>query len=411
MKMTENNRMLKLIALAIAIVLWLYVGTQQDPLAQHTYEVQLEMENLPVDKTASLSEETVKVRVMGRQDRLNSLSGSDFKASVDLSDVEEGEHALPVQVTLPNEVYFARTNPSMVNVQVEALQGSEMSVDINTTGTLPGGVTLEDMSVEPQKVFVTSDDAALLAEVDSVGVSVDLASIYDDSKQNVDVQFYDIAGNLINDERLQALPAQVSLSIKTSQSDTEKTVPIQANLVGQLPLGVQIESVSIQPETTTVSGAPEDLAAIESIRTAAIDLSQISQTTTLSVALESDAVTTPESVSVTLSVTTAADDDNASGVRMLPVALSGAAASNVYADVQMVEVTYHMQPGYQDAGDALTAYVLVEQTPTGATTAQVQLSSVEGLVVDAISPDTVTLYPTTTTDPATDPTDHTTTTY
>lgn len=411
MKMTENNRMLKLIALAIAIVLWLYVGTQQDPLAQHTYEVQLEMENLPVDKTASLSEETVKVRVMGRQDRLNALSGSDFKASVDLSDVEEGEHALPVQVTLPNEVYFARTNPSMVNVQVDALQGSEMSVDINTTGTLPDGVTLEDMSVEPQKVFVTSDDAALLAEVDSVGVSVDLASIYDDSKQNVVVQFYDIAGNPINDERLQALPAQVSLAIKTSQSDTEKTVPIQANLVGQLPQGVQIESVSIQPETATVSGAPEDLAAIDSVRTAAIDLSQISQTTTLSVALESDAVTAPESVSVTLSVTTAADDDNASGVRMLPVALSGAAASSVYADVQMVEVTYHMQPGYQDAGDALTAYVLVEQTPTGATTAQVQLSSVEGLVVDAISPDTVTLYPTTTTDPATDPTDHTTTTY
>lgn len=411
MKMTENNRMLKLIALAIAIVLWLYVGTQQDPLAQHTYEVQLEMENLPVDKTASLSEETVKVRVMGRQDRLNALSGSDFKASVDLSDVEEGEHALPVQVTLPNEVYFARTNPSMVNVQVDALQGSEMSVDINTTGTLPDGVTLEDMSVEPQKVFVTSDDTALLAEVDSVGVSVDLASIYDDSKQNVDVQFYDIVGNPINDERLQALPAQVSLSIKTSQSDTEKTVPIQANLVGQLPQGVQIESVSIQPETATVSGAPEDLAAIDSVRTAAIDLSQISQTTTLSVALESDTVTAPESVSVTLSVTTAADDDNASGVRMLPVALSGAAASSVYADVQMVEVTYHMQPGYQDAGDALTAYVLVEQTPTGATTAQVQLSSVEGLVVDAISPDTVTLYPTTTTDPATDPTDHTTTTY
>ena len=403
--------MLKLIALAIAIVLWLYVGTQQDPLAQHTYEVQLEMENLPVDKTASLSEETVKVRVMGRQDRLNALSGSDFKASVDLSDVEEGEHALPVQVTLPNEVYFARTNPSMVNVQVDALQGSEMSVDINTTGTLPDGVTLEDMSVKPQKVFVTSDDAALLAEVDSVGVSVDLASIYDDSKQNVDVQFYDIAGNPINDELLQALPAQVSLSIKTSQSDTEKTVPIQANLVGQLPQGVQIESVSIQPETATVSGAPEELAAIDSVRTAAIDLSQISQTTTLSVALESDAVTTPESVSITLSVTTAADDDNASGVRMLPVALSGAAASSVYADVQMVEVIYHMQPGYQDAGDALTAYVLVEQTPTGATTAQVQLSSVEGLVVDAISPDTVTLYPTTTTDPATDPTDHTTTTY
>ena len=60
MKLTEKNKTLKLIALLIAIVLWLYVGSQEDPLAQRTYEVNIDVENLAVDKTAVLGQETVQ---------------------------------------------------------------------------------------------------------------------------------------------------------------------------------------------------------------------------------------------------------------------------------------------------------------------------------------------------------------
>ena len=393
MKRLDNNRMLKLIALAIAIVLWLYVGTQEDPLAQHTYEVAVEIENLPVDKTATLGSDTVKVRVMGRQGRLSALSSSDFTATVDLSEVEDGEQSLPVQVTLPGEVYFARTTPSMVTVTVEQREGSNMDVELKTTGELPDGISIQEMQVSPEQVFVTGDSGAL-AQVASAGVEVDLSTILEDSEERVQVQLYDTSGAPIDDESLEVLPGTVTLTIDVDESEVEKSVPIQANLSGQLPQGVQIESVSISPETATVSGTPQELEEIISVETAAIDLSQISETTTLSVALTGKHVVSPANVSVTLNVTQTQSEQPGS-MKMVPVSISGAAAGSVYTDVQMVEVSYHMQPGYEDAGNALSAYILVDQIPSGAQTVQVQLSYVDGLVVDAVTPQTVTIYPNT----------------
>lgn len=393
MKLTENNRTLKLIALLIAVVLWLYVGTQEDPLAQHTYEVAIEVENLPVDKTAVLGQDTVQVRVMGRQDRLNALRGSDFKAYVDLSEVSEGSNQVPVKVELPGEVYFSRIEPKNVEVLVNEREGSDMDVDVVTSGTLPEGITIEDMSVSPKSVFVTGD-ADALENVSKVGVEVDLSTIYDDNEAEADVVFYDVSGNALDDSALEALPGTVTLKIKVSKTDIEKTVPIQADLVGQLPSGVQIDSIDISPSTVTVSGAPEKLADVNAVATEAIDVSKITQTTQLTVDLDSDLLSKPTSVTVTLNVST---QESGSGtqsyVKVLPVTLSGAGAGSVTADVQMIEISYHMEDGYGDGGSALTAYVNVPDALTSATTAQVQLSYVEGLVVDAITPSVVTLYP------------------
>ncbi|MEE0511794.1 MAG: CdaR family protein [Peptococcaceae bacterium] len=394
MKLTENNKVLKLVALLIAIVLWLYVGTQQDPLAQHTYEVTVEVQNLSVDKTATLGQETVQVRVMGRQDRLNALRGSDFKAYVDLSDVTEGENEVPVKVELPSEVYFARIEPQTVDVLVSDREGSNMDVDIVTTGTLPEGITIEDMSVSPKTVFVTGDPDDL-ERVDKVGVAVDLSNIFDNSKADTELVFYDVGGNVIDDADLEALPGSVVLTIKVSQSDIEKDVPIQANLVGQMPNGVQIDSVDISPETATVSGSPEKLADIGNVETEAIDISKITETTQLTVKLVGDAVSAPKQVTVTINVSSTQDTGSSgqSYIKVVPISLSGAGASNVSIDTQMVEVSYHMESGYADAGATLNAYVYIPDAISEATTAQVQLSHVEGLVVDAITPSTVTVYP------------------
>lgn len=394
MKMTEKNKALKLVALLIAIVLWLYVGTQEDPIAQHTYEVTVEVQNLPVDKTAALGQETVQVRVMGRQDRLNALSGSDFKAYVDLSDAAKGESEVPVKVQLPSEVYFARVEPQSVDVLVSDRDGSNMDVDIVTTGTLPDGITIEDMSVSPKSVFVTGDQDDL-DRVDKVGVAVDLSNVFDDSKIEAEVEFYDVSGNIIEDADLEALPGTVTLTTKVSKSNIEKSVPIQANLVGQLPSGVQMDSIDIYPETATVSGAPEELAKVDSVATEAIDISKITETTQLTVKLAGDTVSDPKSVTVTLNVSSTEDTESSgqSYIKVVPVSLSGAGANNVSVDTQMVEISYHMENGYADAGSSLNAYVNIPDTLSAATTAQVQVSNVDGLVVDSITPSTVTVYP------------------
>lgn len=392
MKLTENNRALKLVALAIAIVLWLYVGIEQDPISQRTYNVPITVENLSADKVATVSKERVNVKVMGRETRLDGITSEDFKAYVDLSDAKTGDSEAEVHVSLPNEVYFAKLDPSHVNVYVEQREGETMNVDIVRTGMLPDGIAIEDMSVEPQNVFVSGNEDAL-AMVAKVGVAVELDDIYSDSKKDVPVQLYDYEGNIIEQGELKVYPEQVTLNIKVNEADIQKSVPIQAELVGSLSEGVQVDSVTVDPQTAMVEGLPKDLAKITEIKTEPIDLSGIKETTSFTVKLVGKQLRDIQKVTVTVNVSAQAENDVDGKVytKVVPIAITGAAADRVTASDLLAEVTYHMQPGYADTGDNLTAFVQVDEAPESSITVDVQFGVIEGLVIDSVTPSTITL--------------------
>lgn len=392
MKLTENNRALKLVALAIAIVLWLYVGIEQDPISQRTYNVPITVENLSADKVATVSKERVNVKVMGRETRLDGITSEDFKAYVDLSDAKTGDSEAEVHVSLPNEVYFAKLDPSHVNVYVEQREGETMNVDIVRTGMLPDGITIEDMSVEPQNVFVSGNEDAL-AMVAKAGVAVELDDVYSDSKKDVPVQLYDYEGNIIEPGELKVYPEQVTLNIKVNEADIQKSVPIQAELVGSLSEGVQVDSVTVDPQTALVEGLPKDLAKITEIKTEPIDLSGIKETTSFTVKLVGKQLRDVQKVTVTVNVSAQAENDVDGKVytKVVPIAITGAAADRVTASDLLAEVTYHMQPGYADAGDNLTAFVQVDEAPESSITVDVQFGVIEGLVIDSVTPSTITL--------------------
>lgn len=392
MKLTENNRALKLVALAIAIVLWLYVGIEQDPISQRTYNVPITVENLSADKVATVSKERVNVKVMGRETRLDGITSEDFKAYVDLSDAKTGDSEAEVHVSLPNEVYFAKLDPSHVNVYVEQREGETMNVDIVRTGMLPDGITIEDMSVEPQNVFVSGNEDAL-AMVAKAGVAVELDDVYSDSKKDVPVQLYDYEGNIIEPGELKVYPEQVTLNIKVNEADIQKSVPIQAELVGSLSEGVQVDSVTVDPQTALVEGLPKDLAKITEIKTEPIDLSGIKETTSFTVKLVGKQLRDVQKVTVTVNVSEQAEDDVDVKVytKVVPIAITGAAADRVTASDLLAEVTYHMQPGYADTGDNLTAFVQVDEAPESSITVDVQFGVIEGLVIDSVTPSTITL--------------------
>lgn len=392
MKITENNRALKLVALAIAIVLWLYVGIEQDPISQRTYNVPITVENLSADKVATVSKERVNVKVMGRETRLDGITSEDFKAYVDLSDAKTGDSEAEVHVSLPNEVYFAKLDPSHVNVYVEQREGETMNVDIVRTGMLPDGIAIEDMSVEPQNVFVSGNEDAL-AMVAKAGVAVELDDVYSDSKKDVPVQLYDYEGNIIEQGELKVYPEQVTLNIKVNEADIQKSVPIQAELVGSLSEGVQVDSVTVDPQTAMVEGLPKDLAKITEIKTEPIDLSGIKETTSFTVKLVGKQLRDVQKVTVTVNVSEQAEDDVDGKVytKVVPIAITGAAADRVTASDLLAEVTYHMQPGYADAGDNLTAFVQVDEAPESSITVDVQFGVIEGLVIDSVTPSTITL--------------------
>ena len=176
MKIFEDNRHLKIIAILAAVVLWLYVGAQENPIDKHTYYVTVSVKNVDADKAATLPQQTVGVTVIGRQDRLNAISAADFSAYVDLKDVKTGENDVQVDVDAPNEVYITDVTPRKMNVLITQREGRSMDVDIIRSGVLNEGVEIVNMRVEPETVFV-SGDAEALRQVARVGVAVDYSDV------------------------------------------------------------------------------------------------------------------------------------------------------------------------------------------------------------------------------------------
>lgn len=392
MKLTENNRALKLLALAIAIVLWLYVGVEQDPISQRTYNVPIVMENLSADKVATVSKERVNVKVMGRETRLDEITAEDFKAYVDLRHTKTGEREVDVRVSLPNEVYFAKLDPNRVNVYVEQREGETMNVDIVRAETLPEGVTIDEMSINPQTVFVSGNEDAL-SMVAKAGVVVELNDIYADCKKEMTVQLFDFEGNVIDAPELKVYPETVSLKIKASEVNIQKTVPIQAELVGSLGEGKKVDSVVVEPQMAIVEGLPAALAEVTEIKTEPIDLSGIKETTSFTVKLVGKHLRNEQKVTVTVNVSDQEDTitDGKVYTKVVPIVITGADAENVVASDMLAEVTYHMQPGYADAGDHLTAFVPVNEMFNGSVSVKLQFNVIEGLVIDSVTPNTITL--------------------
>ena len=397
MKFIQNNKTLKLLALAIAIVLCLYVGVEKNPISQHTYDVPIAIENLSADKVATLSKNTVSIKVMGRQSRFDTINAQDFKVYVDLQDAKLGEHSYKLEVSLPNEVYFPKLESKNVDIYVDQREGDSMPVDIVRTGILPEGISINEMYVDPETVFVSGNKEAL-NRLAKVGVELEQSDLFADSKEKVNVHFYDYEGNEIRSSDLKAYPEKVTLKVDISENDIQKVVPIQADLVGKSAPGVVVDSVTVEPEVVTIYGAPDELEKIDEVKTKPIHLSRIQESKTLTVELENKMLKETTYASVTINVSSEKDTEKSVDdtieqryTKVIPIAVTGEAAEKVNRDVFLCEISYHMLPGYEDTGDHLNAYIQVNEAPDGTATVEVQCSSVEGLVIDSMTPKTITI--------------------
>lgn len=99
-------------------------------------------------------------------------------------------------------------------------------------------------------------------------------------------------------ERFSVVPDRVQLEIDALQS---KEVPVRVRTSGALPKGLKLEATEVQPETVTITGLGKHLEKLSVVETTAVDLSQLSGTTTLEVPLQlEEGITLPEKAVATV---------------------------------------------------------------------------------------------------------------
>src|SRR5215207_8211510 len=143
---------LKLLSLAIALVLWLLVTGQNEPVTAHV-NVQLNFIRPQALELSNDPPRTVDVMLTGSRNKLDDLTSLDLVATVDISDQRAGERVLRLadkaQIVLPQGIKVDGFQPSSVPIRLEEIIERQVAVEPKLEGKPHDG--LEVYAAYPSK--------------------------------------------------------------------------------------------------------------------------------------------------------------------------------------------------------------------------------------------------------------------
>ena len=336
--MIRENIGYKLLALAIAIVIWLYVNDLQpttDSTAHRNgyitkkFTVPLSVRKADRSFVVTGAPREVETVLEGRLDDMRALAEQqdDISAYISLLGRRAGVHVLPVIVKLPEEftgLIRRSSETHAVTVTLEEKIRREFKIQVDLSGSPQPGYQYKQPEVQPSKAFVFGPEMEV-DRVERLVVTADQGS----------------AGSLGIDDTLpiRALDhnGQVVLGVELSRNmvhvrllplvtPLEKTVLISPSTIGQTPYPYKVVGMEVQPQTVSITGSPDKLAGVGILETEPIVLANKKQTFTQKVRIvtpEGVTLSKGDSADVTVRIVTFGKQSEPSATSVTPSKPSG----------------------------------------------------------------------------------------
>jgi hypothetical protein len=185
LRWVTDNFLWKLLALAIAVAIWMLVASEPELSTFAT--VRLEFKNLPDDlEISSEPVSTVSLELRGPSGELRSVAepyglGSVRPAVVlDMSGVQPGERTFPIgdgNVRLARGVHLVRAIPPDVHFQFERRAVRTVAVVPRFRGEGTGGYTVAQVSVEPKQIEIVGPASRVARASEAVTDPVDVSGV------------------------------------------------------------------------------------------------------------------------------------------------------------------------------------------------------------------------------------------
>lgn len=263
-----KNMMAKVLSLILAVVLWVYVMNEQNPPVDVAYTVQPEIRSLAAGLVLADGVDSVRIRVRGPRRVLAGLQGGDIRAYIDLTGVGEGRHTVPVRGVVPAGLEMLEIVPDRLTVTIEAVITKNVPVRVRTTGTLPPGTALGDITVSPPQVTVEGPRSKLDA-VDQVIAVVDVSGQKADFTAVAPVKAVTRDGQ--TPANVTVKPDQVQVTVPV-RSQVVKTLDVKPVVVGEPAPGFSVQSITTEPSRIDVQGPPDALAKVDTVYTAPVSI-------------------------------------------------------------------------------------------------------------------------------------------
>jgi YbbR domain-containing protein len=152
-----HNFVLKLIAIAIAIGLWLAVA--HDPIAEVALDVPIEFRHIPGSlEIASESVPQAQIRVRGPERVIHRLVPQDVHAEIDLSSARPGERTFDLtaqQVNAPHELDVVQVVPSQFQVTFDTRLSRQVEIRPRVVGQFAEGYRISRVTSDPARIGIS----------------------------------------------------------------------------------------------------------------------------------------------------------------------------------------------------------------------------------------------------------------
>lgn len=276
-----------MLALVIAVFLWVYVAQSQNPMTEKLFEIPLEYNNLPANMAVVDKVETVKVRVQGYNGVVENLDTKDISASVDLTDANIGQYVAKINIGLPAGVQLISVSPVDIEVNIQELKSVTVPVEVDTSDvSAEDGYTLMTPSAltDAVKISGAKDN---VAKISKAVVKIPAGVLTDSYNGTLPVSVYDANGNSL-DDLLTVMPEAVEVVLPVVSDTPSKVAPISASLVGEPAEGYTVSRIVIVPNIVTAFASQYLLDNIDYVQTEAIDITGAKSNVTAKVGLISD---------------------------------------------------------------------------------------------------------------------------
>ena len=137
----RQNLGYKILALALAVVLWAKVNGDRNPnIKTPVGFVNVAYMLLPSGLVLTDAPARIQVSATGPQSALRGLNVSQLKAVVDLSDAQPGTRDFPVDISGPPDVADkVRLSPTQIKAKIETFARKSLKIDVSLEGVPPLG--------------------------------------------------------------------------------------------------------------------------------------------------------------------------------------------------------------------------------------------------------------------------------
>lgn len=186
-----RNWQLKILALFLAMVLWIILIPEEKTFAEKNLTINLELVNIPPEvEVLEPPDTSLNLKIRARKRLINDLKPDSFSAQLDMSraSIYQQEYLIEAgMIKVPAGVEIVSFSPAYVHVKLERTKKLEMEVVPTIIGRPPDGYRLARVEVNPTRVMVAGPESKVRARDKVITSPIDASTLTSNTVLDVDL--------------------------------------------------------------------------------------------------------------------------------------------------------------------------------------------------------------------------------